>query len=172
VKRQIDTKVRPTKTPPDQRNERPGPMADTGGASKLNANADPQVRLSKHPAQIPIRAILVGSDHCDALGLTGHGYSPVLALCRALVAAGHDPRRRLHAYRGEVLALVVSSIGAGAKLRVATHGVGFEPVTGCTGGPPVRQNGPTILQGGSEGERACAATAKRKKLRASGGRRP
>jgi hypothetical protein len=122
-------------------------------------------------ALAPIRATLVGSKRCEALGLTGHGYSPVLALCRALVAAGHDPRRPLQAYRGEVLALVVSSIGAGAKLRVATHGVGFEPVAGCTGGPSVRQNGPTIVQGGSEGERACAATAKRKKLRASRGRR-
>jgi hypothetical protein len=139
--------------------------------SRLNARTDPELRLSQHSAQIPIRATLVGSDHCEALGLTGHGYTPVLALCRALLAAGHDARRPLHAYRGDVLALVVRSIGAGAMLRVGTHGVGFEPVAGCTAGPPVRQNRPTIVQGGSEGERSCAATAKRKKLRASRGRR-
>ena len=65
-----------------------------------------------------IRATLVGSNRCDALGLTGRGYAPVFALSRALVAAGHDPRRPLHAYRGDVLALTVASIGEGAQLTV------------------------------------------------------
>jgi hypothetical protein len=51
-----------------------------------------------------------------------------------------------------VLALVVSSIGAGAKLRVATHGVGFEPAPRCTGGPPVRQNARAVVGPTSEGE--------------------
>jgi hypothetical protein len=36
-------------------------------------DADCQVRPS---AQIPIRATLVGSDYCEALGLTGYGYAP------------------------------------------------------------------------------------------------
>jgi hypothetical protein len=36
---------------------------------------------------------------------------------------------------------------------------------------PVRQNGPTIVQGGSENERACAAAPKRQISRASRGRR-
>ena len=75
--------------------------------------------LSQASASLaPIRATLVGSDHSEALGLTGHGYTPVLALCRALLAAGHDARRPLHAYRGDVLALKVCSIGEGAKLIV------------------------------------------------------
>ena|SRR5436305_11340895 len=119
----------------------------------------------------PIHATLIGSSRCEALGITARGSAPVLAFCRALVAAGHNPQRPLHVYRGDVLALVVGSIGDGARLRVATHGVGFEGIPGCTGGPPVRQNGPTIVQGGSEVERAGAAAAKRKKLRASRGRR-
>lgn len=80
--------------------------------------SDPELRLSQHSAHVPIRATLVGSNRCEALGLTGHGYSPVLALCRALVAAGHDPRRPLHAYRGDVLALKARSIGEGAQLTV------------------------------------------------------
>jgi hypothetical protein len=102
---------------------------------------DPQVSLSKHSAQVPIRATLVGSDCCEALGVTARGSAPVLALCRVLVAAGHDPRRSLHVFRGEVLALVVRSIGDGAGLRVATHGVGFERIPECTGGSRVQQNG-------------------------------
>jgi hypothetical protein len=143
------------------------------GAKKTSTKRDPDNRdgLREEAAQIPIRATLVGSNRCEALGATGRGYTPILALCRALVAAGHDPRRPLHAYRGDVLTLVVRSIGDGARLRVATHGVGFESSPGCTGGPPVRQSGPTILRGGSKGERSCGATAKRQKLRASKPRR-
>jgi hypothetical protein len=33
------------------------------------------------------------------------GHAPVLGLCRALLAAGYDPRRPLHAYRGDTVAL-------------------------------------------------------------------
>jgi hypothetical protein len=69
-------------------------------------------------ALAPIRATLIGSYRYEALGITGRGYAPVFALCRALVAAGHDPRRPLHAYRRDVLALGVNSIGEGAKLTV------------------------------------------------------
>jgi hypothetical protein len=106
---------------------------------------DPQVSLSKHSAQVPIHATLVGSDCCEALGVTARGSAPVLALCRILVAAGHDPRRSLPVFRGEVLALVIRSIGDGAGLRVATHGVGFERIPECTGGSRVRQNGQGVL---------------------------
>jgi hypothetical protein len=42
----------------------------------------------------------------------------VFALCRALVTAGHDPNRPLHAYRGDVLCLRVRSIGEGARLTI------------------------------------------------------
>jgi ribosomal protein L19 len=50
----------------------------------------------------------------------------VLDLCRALVAAGHDPATPLRAYRGAVLCLMVRSIGEAAKLRASSRGVGFE----------------------------------------------
>jgi hypothetical protein len=80
----------------------------------------------------------------------GRAYAPVPALCRALVVAGHDPHRPLHVYRGHVLALVVGSIGDGARLRVAIHGIGFEHVTGCTGGSPARQNGFEVVRPGSD----------------------
>ena len=45
-------------------------------------------------------------------------HAPVLALCRALVTAGQDPNRPLHAYRGDVLCLCVHSIGEGARLAI------------------------------------------------------
>ena len=150
-----------------------GSNRNLGDAKKTNGKRDPDNRddLGKGFAQIPIRATLIGSNCCEALGITGRGHAPVLDLCRALVKAGHDPCRSLQAYRGDVLALIIHSIGAAVQLRVATHGVGFERIAGCTGGPPVRQSGPTILRGGSKGERSCGATAKRQKLPASKGRR-
>ena len=50
--------------------------------------------------------------------------SPVLAMCRALVAAGYDPTTPLHAYRGATLCLAVRSIGEGARLAVKAAGHG------------------------------------------------
>src|SRR6516162_7938745 len=72
-----------------------------------------------NPSQVPqqaIRADLIGSDYCIALGITSRSSIPVLALCRALVKAGHDPATALEAYRGDVLCLRVRSIGAAAQL--------------------------------------------------------
>ena len=69
-------------------------------------------------SQAPIRAVLIGSDRCEAEGIIARGYAPVLDLCRALIKAGHDPKRALHAYRGGVLALAVRSIGEGARFTV------------------------------------------------------
>jgi hypothetical protein len=74
---------------------------------------------------VPIRAGLIGSDRCEAEGISVCTAAPVLALCRKLVAAGHDPQRPLHAYRGNVLALRVRSIGEGAQFAIAGDGVGF-----------------------------------------------
>ena len=68
--------------------------------------------------QAPIHATLIGSKGCEAEGIVTCGYAPVLDLCRALIRAGHDPKRALHAYRGEVLALAVRSIGEGAQLTI------------------------------------------------------
>ncbi len=59
---------------------------------------------------------------CTALG---HTASSAIALCRALLAAGHDPKLPLHAYRGPVLALKIRTIGEAARLRPNTGG-GFE----------------------------------------------
>ena len=65
-----------------------------------------------------LRAEIVGDRHVGCGGIEVEAAAPVLALCRKLVAAGHDPATPLEAYRGEVLCLRVRSIGEGAKLTV------------------------------------------------------
>jgi len=87
-----------------------------------------------------VRAQLIGSNRCTALGVEANGSAPVLELCRKLLAAGHNPALALEAYRSDTLCLRVRSIGEGARLRIATHGVGFERMPECTAGPPARQN--------------------------------
>lgn len=72
-----------------------------------------------------ICAALERDDTCSALGITVRSSSPVLALCRKCVYAGHDPATPLEAYRGDTLALRVKSIGRAAALEVASHGAGF-----------------------------------------------
>jgi hypothetical protein len=106
-----------------------------GEGAKMNA---PHVLTGKN--QLTIRAELFGSDCGIGFGLTARGAAPVLALCRKLLAAGHNPALALEAYRGGTLCLRVRSIGEGARLRVATHGVGFERMAECTEGPPARQS--------------------------------
>lgn len=69
-------------------------------------------------SQAAISARLIGSDSCTALGFTTRGRSPVLMMCRRLVAEGHNPSRPLICYRGNVVALLVASVGAAAGLRV------------------------------------------------------
>jgi hypothetical protein len=100
----------------------------------------PLVQKPAHITRI-IRAALVGSDRCDAEGLTAHGHTPVLQLCRILIAAGFDPGRPLHAYRGDVLCLTVRTMGEGARLTVRSSGNGcpiFCPVEGAAA-PAMRE---------------------------------
>ena len=60
------------------------------------------------PPQV-IHATLAGDDTCSALGVTARGTSPILYLCRELIAAGVNPFRRLDAYRNGTVALRVQS---------------------------------------------------------------
>jgi hypothetical protein len=50
--------------------------------------------------------------------IVARGRTPVLNLCRALVAAGADPAARLEVHRGTVLTIVVKTIGIGAQLTI------------------------------------------------------
>ena len=77
--------------------------------------------------QQAIRADLIGSDICAALGLTVESSTPVLKICRQLITVGHDPATPLNAYRGDVLCLRIRSISEGAGLEVNGEGTGFRP---------------------------------------------
>jgi hypothetical protein len=109
-----------------------------------------QVRLppccQQQLPQVPIHATLVGSDCCEAEGISGRGYAPAFELCRKLVAAGFDPVSPLEAWRGETLSLRIRSIGEGARLTVADdrHGTPRlrrrqERPEGYVAGSPVAQ---------------------------------
>jgi hypothetical protein len=78
----------------------------------------PAKRARPSPATQAIRAVIIGSNQAEANGITARGHAPVLALCRALIEAGHDPNTPLEAYRGSTLCLRVRSIGEGARLTV------------------------------------------------------
>ncbi len=65
-----------------------------------------------------IRAEIEKDHTCTAAGIKVRARAPVLALCRKLIAVGFDPSLPLHAYRGDVLALKVRSIGEAAMLTV------------------------------------------------------
>jgi hypothetical protein len=98
---------------------------------------EPLARLKATPMRNPVyttssdncKAELIGADCAAALGIEAHGSSPVFALCRALIEAGHDPATPLHAYRDKTLALRVRSIGEAAGLEVNGDGTGFRPAT-------------------------------------------
>jgi hypothetical protein len=126
-------------------NAHPG-AGDSGARQGFQSGLiDPAANTeNRHPAQV-IRDELVGRDRASACGITVRGQAPVLTLCRALLRAGFDPDRPLRAYRGPILCLAVTSIGAAARLTVEECGDGCprfrrhrpqpSEVT-----PPVRQN--------------------------------
>ena len=127
----------------------PGAVAALGAsvADQLGRRVTPEIKRQQQFAQAPIRATLIGSARCEAEGIVASGYAPVLALCRELIEAGHDPKRALHAYRSEVRALAVRSLGEGARLTVADdrHGTPRlrrrqERTQRYVAGSPVAQN--------------------------------
>jgi len=97
-------------------------------------------RLTAAAAISAVRVELIGANCATTLGIEAHGPSPVLALCRALVEAGHDPAT------SDMLALRVRSIGEGARLTVEDNHIGKPVFRRCrdraeSGGaaPPVRE---------------------------------
>jgi hypothetical protein len=72
-----------------------------------------------------LRAELSSDSYAKAEGVAVHTGSPIIALCRSLLAAGHTSSLPMEVYRGEVLALHVRSIGEATGLRVNSAGTGF-----------------------------------------------
>jgi hypothetical protein len=93
-----------------------------------------------------VHAQLIGCDRCDAIGLIARSYTPVLQLCRLLVAAGFDPDHSLIAYRRGTLALRVRSIGEAAKLELNGRGTRFVRCRQAVrAAPPIAPTPPTLL---------------------------
>lgn len=86
----------------------------------------------------PIRAELTSGSSCAALSMTVTAAVPILALCRKLIDAGHDPATPLDVYRGKTLALRIRSIGEAAAIEIRGDCVGFRPARGLGTGSPVR----------------------------------
>ena len=125
----------------------PNLCGDRGGTGKVVKGIGKCRTTFKAPRpnyQEAIRAELAWSDHATALGIVARSGSPVLKLCRMLLAAGVDPALRLECYRGGVLALTVNGIGQGARLTMKSAGNGApmfaldEARRGATA-PPVRR---------------------------------
>jgi hypothetical protein len=107
-----------------------------------------QKNQSDHSTQAAIRAELIGSDCCSALGMIARGATtPVLTLCRLLVEAGHNPATPLEVWRGSTLCLRIRCIGEAARLEPSPRGVGFVCRPGVRGGPPVTQTVRTLPAG-------------------------
>jgi hypothetical protein len=105
----------------------PGAVAALGASERdePGRHVGSEVTFHRNFAQASIHATLVGSDRCEAEGISAQGASPVLAFCRKLLAGGIDPTRPLLAYRGKVLCLTVQSIAEGARLAVGESRTAF-----------------------------------------------
>jgi hypothetical protein len=88
-----------------------------------------------------IRAELAGDNVATALGITAKSPTPVIRLCTMLIEGGHDPAAKLHVYRGATLALIVRSIGEGARLVINGKGSGFRWASAVGTAPLMRENG-------------------------------
>ena len=75
----------------------------------------------------PRRAYSTGVDTCSAANITAHTHTPVLTLCRKMIAAGVDPATELQVFRGDTLALTIRNIGEAAKLTVRESGSDGRP---------------------------------------------
>jgi hypothetical protein len=130
---------------------RPNPsLAGEGLGNDKGNRRDCPYSLNCPPSNLDvIRAELTG-DSCSADDLTSRGHSPVLQLCRLMVAVGRDPALPLAVYRGHDLALTVASIGQGARLKVNSHGTAFTAFHRRRAASPMRRNGRTLTPDISE----------------------
>ena len=130
--------VRAQKAAPPRPQQRSGARGNVSIADRTSSTANPS---SQSPQAVSIRAELIGSDCCSALGIAAYCSAPVLTLCRKLVEAGNNSATPLEVWRRDTLALSVRSIGEGAKLEASPRGVGFVHRPDVRGGSLVAQNG-------------------------------
>jgi hypothetical protein len=90
------------------------------------------------PAETVLIAELIGDNTATACGIAVRSSSPVLALCRELIAARLDPDAVLIAYRRGIAALHVRSIGTAATLEINSRGTGFTRARAVRAAPSMR----------------------------------
>ena len=115
------------------------PAAGDGRPLETLGSTAAQPSSNRHTLPQAIRAELSGSARCSALGISIRAYAPVLELCRRLVAAGRHPDTPLHAYRLDVLCLMIRSIGEAAGLEINGDGTGFRRRRAPDAAPPIAQ---------------------------------
>jgi hypothetical protein len=81
---------------------------------------------------------LSGANTCTSADITASSTTPVLALCRQLLAAGIDPDRAMEVYRNGTLALRIRSIGEAAELTVKDDNRGTPRFLPYRPGPAAR----------------------------------
>jgi hypothetical protein len=102
------------------------------------------VRAAKSSFDSATLAVIVATitgDTASAEGVHGTGSSPILHLCRKLIALGYDPALPLVAVRGQTIYLKIRAIGEVAKLSIKPTGNGFERYRP---GPQDRSSSPPI----------------------------
>jgi hypothetical protein len=116
----------------------PGARAARGALEidGLGHHVDSELNRQANPSQAPIRAELIGSNRCEAAGISACGYAPIFELCRELIAAGFNPTSALEAWRRQTLCLRVRSIGEGAGLTVTDDRHGTPRLRRHQKGPP------------------------------------
>jgi hypothetical protein len=83
-------------------------------------------------------AELTGTNICTGAGITARSTTPVLTLCRELLAAGLNPDQALHVFRNGTLALRIRSIGEAAELTVKDDNRGTPRFVPYRPGPVAR----------------------------------
>jgi hypothetical protein len=117
------------------------PVSGADGARQAGfAKITPATNSQIAPRKQPIRADRTGVATYTAAGIVARGTTPVLTLCRQLLAAGLDPDQAMEVYRGATLALRIRSIAEAAALEINSEGTGFRPARKPDAAPPVRLN--------------------------------
>ena len=112
----------------------------TGGAPKTDqlGGRISQLDNQNRPGPQIVRCELAWSDIATALGFVARSNTPILKLCRMLIASGCDPATSLEAWRGGTLCLRVRSIGEAAAVEINGDGTGFRRARQPDAAPPVR----------------------------------
>jgi hypothetical protein len=128
------------------------------GGSNFRTRLDNNETLDTEQATVVIRAHLIGSRICGAMGIRVNAYAPVCELARRLLRARFHPDQMVEVYRGETLCFRVKLITA-ARLIVDDSGSGrpsFKRWREAGAASSIAQNGSGVPRQ-PPGEKAASA---------------